>query len=96
MVQTFPADPFTAAWGLVPRYLRERQAADRAAAAAAPPPSPEPDVADFYRQTPRLDAATSDLRRRIARTGQSRRSPLAMAAPAFAGVSLALGVLLCN
>jgi len=96
MAQTFAADPLANTWGLMPRYLRERQAAERAAVAAAPVPSPQPDAMDFYRETPRLDAATSDLRRRIAGIRQPRPSPLVMAAPAFAGVSLALGVLLCN
>jgi hypothetical protein len=95
MAQTLATDALAGTFGLMPRYLRERLAAEAEApaeaATAVPPPAPV--VTDLLLAMRRIDAATPDLRRRIAAASQSRFSPLAMA-PAFAGASLMLGVLL--
>jgi hypothetical protein len=98
MAQTLATDPFTSSFGLAPRYWRERQmAALTMASATAAPAVPVSDAPDLLAALRPVDAATADLRRRIgAVPGPARRSPLALAGPAFAGVSLALGMLLGN
>jgi hypothetical protein len=94
MAQTSPAhDPLTQTWGLVPRYLRQQRAAEAAASRTQPAPAQVPDVAEVLRNARPVDAATADLRRRVVSAGTARRSPLAMAAPLYAGVAVMLGVL---
>jgi hypothetical protein len=97
MAQTLAADPFTSSFGLAPRYWRERQIAALAMASATAAPSVSlSEAPDLLAALRPVDAVTADLRRRIDAARPSRRSPLALAAPAFAGVSLALGMLLGN
>jgi len=95
MTQTRTTDPLASTWGLMPRYMRERLAAEAAEQVNAPAPAaPLPVVSDFYCPGRRVDTTTTDLRRRIAAAQAPRRLPLAMMAPAFAGLSLAIGALL--
>jgi hypothetical protein len=98
MAQTLATDPFTSSFGLAPRYWRERQLASLALAGATAAPSVRAsDAPDLLAALRPVDAATADLRRRLSDAGwRPRRAPLAVAVPAFAGVSLALGVLLGN
>ncbi len=98
MAQTLAADPFVSTFGLAPRYWRERQMAALAMAGATAAPSvPVSEAPDLLAALRPVDAVTADLRRRIgAVRAPARRSPLALAGPAFAGVSLALGMLLGN
>ncbi len=76
--------------GLVPRYLRERQAAHARMEALARAPDV---VATAPAPTLPLgagpvDAATAELRRRLAAARPARRAPLAVVAPAFASAAL--------
>jgi hypothetical protein len=92
-------DPMAKVWGIVPRYMRERQAAEAAAEAlaleleaAAPKPAPvvvEEEVGGT------VDAVTADLRRRLA-TQAPRRPGLGMAVPALAGLSIVFGALISH
>ena len=90
MAHTLTSAPLANTVGLAPRYFRERQAADALAATQVPaaPAVTAPEAAGRC-----LDVVTADLRRRIATVGEPRRSVLALTAPAFAGVSLVLGLL---
>jgi hypothetical protein len=94
MAQSLAADPLVATFGLAPRYWRERQMAALALAGAAAAPAPVADAPDLLAALRPVDAVTADLRRRIVAAGRPRRTKLAVAGPAFAGLSLALGVLL--
>ena len=96
MAQTFATDPIAVPFGLAPRYWRERQKAALALAGAAASPALAPAAADLLAALRPVDAVTADLRRRILAAARPRRSPFAVAAPAFAGVPIALGVLLGN
>jgi hypothetical protein len=90
-------DPTASITGLQPRYVRERQAAaDMASAklaadAANRPPSP--DVNDLLHAMRPVDAATSDLRRRIVEA-KPRRMSLGVTMPQFPSVSFMTGLLL--
>lgn len=95
MRQAVTTESLAKTMGLVPRYVRERNAAgapDAARNATLPPAPPVPEVS----VAPTCDAITADLRRRIA--GASAKSPLRVnlkvTAPAFAAALLVLGVLL--
>ena len=97
MTQTHGTDPLAKTWGLVPRYMRERQAAEAretALAASVVRPAAAP-AAELFRAQP-VDAVTADLRRRIAIVEPSRRVRLSIAAPSFAGMSLAVAALLSH
>jgi hypothetical protein len=89
MAQPLAIEPITVSGGLVPRYLREMQAN-----ASASPPAVPTEIPDMPHDTRPVDAATADLRRRLAAAGwRPCPASLAMAAPGIAGVSLALGAL---
>ncbi len=84
--------------GLVPRYLRERQAvaafmraAAEAAAANRPPPPPSPEVAELLRMMRPVDAVTPDLRRRIQAAHPNRAR---LAGSAVAGMAFFAGLLI--
>jgi hypothetical protein len=73
MTNAVHRDPFTNTIGLVPRYMRTRQAAAARGAVEAPAPAPKPvDLAVRY------DTVTPELRRRIlaAAEGAPRRQLL--------------------
>jgi hypothetical protein len=71
-------DPMAKVWGIVPRYMRERQAAEALAVALeAATPKPVPVVIE-EEMGGAVDAVTADLRRRLA-TQAPRRSGLGMA-----------------
>jgi len=97
MTQTHVSnDPMAKVWGIVPRYMRERQAAEAAAdalalalEAAAPKPAAVVVVADDAGAP--VDAVTADLRRRLAAAQPARRPALVLAIPALAGLSIAFG-----
>ena len=96
MGHTVTTDPLAKTLGLVPRYVRERQAAEaleRARQRAAPPPPP---VVHEEFDAPPCEVATSSLRERIAVATSPRRTRLMIAAPAAAGLLLMLGMLLNN
>jgi hypothetical protein len=55
-------DPMQMTMGLVPRYMRAREAAAARAAAEPPPPPPPAYIADA---AARVDRMTAELRRRV-------------------------------
>jgi hypothetical protein len=92
-------DPMAKVWGIVPRYMRERQAAEAAAQALAEAleaAAPKPAAAGAQEPVGgTVDAVTADLRRRLA-TQAPRRPGLGMAIPALAGLSVAFGALISH
>ena len=81
MAQTLVADPLAKTWGLVPRYLRERQAAEAFARANPPQLAPAPEPDELLTGPRAMDAVTADLRRRVA------------VAPSRSSVALMIGML---
>ncbi len=80
------ADPLAKTWGLVPRYLRERQAAEASARLVAPQPASAPDFSDLLSGMRAVDAVTTDLRRRLATVAPR-------SAPARGGVAMMVTLL---
>jgi hypothetical protein len=74
-----PTDPLVMTWGLVPRYLRERQAAEAAALARSRAAASAPQATEPVGEARAVDAGTPDLRRRVAAAARPpRHLPLAM------------------
>jgi hypothetical protein len=79
-------DPLSKITGLLPRYVRERlaaqQSADAVSTSAAADAPPKQHVDDLLHAIRPVDAATADLRRRIIAAGP-RRLQLGVAMPSF-------------
>lgn len=93
MGPTVTTDPLAKTFGLMPRYVRERQAAEALGQACRAAPPPTPAVPDAFASRP-CDPLTADLRRRIAIAKPPRPVKLLIAAPTLAGVLLMLRALL--
>jgi hypothetical protein len=86
-------DPFAANAGLTPRYLRMRQYAAERAQYQTPAHVPDPGVDDLRP----VDAATADLRRRVAAASRPAwQSSLMVTGPMLAGLSLLLWQVVSN
>lgn len=105
MAQMTTNDPLANISGLTPRYVRVRQAANEQAslaaaeAAAASAAAPAPDNSELFAALRPVDAATTELRRRVMQAASEprrRRPSLMVTAPAVAGLGLVLWQLVSN
>jgi hypothetical protein len=72
MTHQRPADPLAKFNGMVPRYVRMRRVVElEQAEVVAPPPKPVPEVHELIRDMRPVDAATADLRRRLAAANEA-------------------------